>query len=154
MTFDDRMMPQNIAGFIQDVMYPSLLEAGINFKMELMFPQCVLREGFIERLENECHALGSCLLINCDGVVFDLEGNVLPCNHFIAYTMGRYGVDFTTPEEFLHWRQSGEVAKFYQTTRLAPGKRCAKCDKWSKCGAGCRLYWLYRGPNELLPVSR
>jgi len=121
------MMPQNIAGFIQDVMYPSLLEVGINFKMELMFPQCVLRDGFIGRLEDECHALGSCLLINCDGVVFDLDGNVLPCNHFIAYAMGKYGKDFTTPEEFLSWRQSGEVAKFYQMAKLAPGERCAKC---------------------------
>jgi len=153
-TFDDRMMPQNIAGFIQDTMYPSLMETGINFKMELMFPHCILRDGFVERLENDCHALGSCLLTNCDGVIFDLDGSVLPCNHFIAYALGKFGKDFKTPEEFLRWRQSGEVSRFYQTVKLAPGEKCAKCGKWSKCGAGCRLYWLYRGPNELLPISR
>lgn len=152
--FDERMMPLNIAGFIQDVMYPSLVEAGINFKMELMFPQCILRDGFVEKLEKECHALGSCMLTNCDGVVFDLDGSVKPCNHFIGYFLGKYGEDFKTPEEFLNWRQSPEVSKFYRTTKLAPGERCAECDKWSKCGAGCRLYWLYRGPNELLPNSR
>jgi len=152
-TFDDRVMPRNIAGFVQDVMYPSLIETGVSFKMELMLPQCVFRDGFVEKNEDECHAFGTCLLINCDGVVFDPEGAVLPCNHLIAYALGKYGNDFVTPADFLRWKQSGEASRFYRTARLAPGERCAKCVKWSKCGAGCRLYWLYRGPNELLNVS-
>lgn len=152
-TFDERMMPQHIGRFIQDVMYPSLIEAGINFKMELMFPHCVLKNGFIERLERECHALGSCLLTNCEGVVFAVDGSVLPCNHFVSYSLGKFGEDFTTPDEFLQWRQSGKAKEFYELARLAPCERCAKCVKWSKCGSGCRLYWLYRGPIELLPIS-
>lgn len=152
--FDDRMSPRNITGFIQDVMYPSLVEAGVRFKIEMMFPQCVLRDGFVEKLEGECHAFGGCLLVNREGVVFDPEGFVLPCNHFVGYPLGQFGKDFTTPEDYIAWKQAGEIGEFYQMAKMAPGKRCAECSKWKKCGAGCRLYWLYRGPDELLPVSR
>lgn len=149
---DDRMSPRNIAGFIQDVMYPSLSEAGINFKIKLMLPQCVLRDGFVEKLEDEHHAFACCLLMNRDGIVFDPNGVVLPCNHFVTYPLGKYGEDFKTPEEFLNWRQTGEIMRFRHVTRLAPCERCVKCDKWSRCGAGCRLYCLYRGPDDILPI--
>ncbi|MDP3882938.1 MAG: radical SAM protein [Candidatus Staskawiczbacteria bacterium] len=151
--FDDRMSPRNIAGFIQDVMYPSLLETGVHFKVEMMFPQCVLRDGFVEQLENENHAFGGCLLVNREGIVFDPDGFVLPCNHFVGYPLGRYGANFSTPEEYLAWKQAGDTGDFYQTAKMAPGERCANCSKWSKCGAGCRLYWLYRGSDELLPSN-
>jgi len=154
LTFDDRMLPGNIAEFIQDVMYPSLKQTGVNFKIELMFPQCVLRDSFVEKLENEYHAFGGCLLLRCDRrIVFDPDGFVLPCNHFIANPLGKYGDDFQNAQEFLDWKQSEGVRNFYQMTKMAPGERCARCDKWSKCGAGCRLYWLYKESDKLLPKS-
>ena len=151
-SFDREMAPRTIARFIQDEMYPSLLAAGITFRIELMFPQCVLDAGFVQKVEKEGHAFGGCLLTNRDGVVFGPEGEVLPCNHFVTYPMGKYGVDFQTPEEFLAWRSEGDRGRFYQTTKLAPCQRCAECAQWPKCGAGCRLYWLDRGPAELLPI--
>jgi len=152
-TFDERMLPKNISGFIQNVMYPSLRQAGVKFKIELMFQQCILNEGFVRELEDGGHAFGGCLLLKCDRrIVFDPGGFVLPCNHFTMHPLGKYGKDFKTPEEFITWKQSKEVQDFYRMTKAAPGERCAKCTKWSKCGAGCRLYWLYCGQDKLLPT--
>lgn len=149
--FDEKMLPKNISEFIQHVMYPSLKQIGIKFKIELMFQQCVLNDGFVDQLEDEGHAFGGCLLMKCDKrIVFDPEGFVLPCNHFTMHPLGKYGEDFQDADGFIAWRQSAEVQKFYQTTMAAPGEKCAECDKWSKCGAGCRLYWLYCGSNKLL----
>lgn len=153
-TFDEKMFPKNISRFIQDVMYPSLVATGVNFKMELMFQQCVLGDGFVNKLENDRHAFGGCLLMKCDRrIVFDPEGFVLPCNHFVTYPIGKYGEDFNNPPEFVSWKKSEEIKKFYQVTKSAPGEKCANCDKWSKCGAGCRLYWLYSGADKLLPSN-
>ncbi len=150
--FDDLMSPRNIAEFIQDVMYPSLLETGVKFKIEVMFPQCVLRDGFVEKLENENRAFGGCLLADREGIVFDPDGFLLPCNHFGGYPLGQFGKEFETPKEFGEWKQVGDAGNFYRKIKAAPCERCVDCDKWSKCGAGCRLYWLYRGPDELLPL--
>ena len=151
--FDERMLPKHISKFIQNVMYPSLQETGVNFKIELMFQQCVLQDGFVDKLENESHAFGGCLLMKCDKrIVFDPEGFVLPCNHFTKHPLGKYGKDFKNPEEFITWKQSDNIKNIYQITKSAPGEKCAKCDKWSKCGGGCRLYWLYCGQNKLLPI--
>ena len=151
-TLDDRMTPRNIAGFIQDIMYPSLLESGISFKIKLMFPHCFLRDGFVEKLEAEGHAFGCCILMNRDGIVFDPDGIVLPCNHFVAYPLGRYGKDFITPKEFLAWRQLEATKRFYQVSMLAPNQECAKCDRWSRCGGGCRIFWLCRKQGQLLQI--
>lgn len=152
-TLDDRMSPQNIAGFIQDVMHPSLLESGVSFKIKFMFPHCFLRDGFVEKLEAEGHAFGCCILMNRDGIVFDPDGIVLPCNHFVTYPLGRYGKDFITPKEFLAWRQLEATKRFYQVSRLAPNQECAKCDRWPRCGGGCRIFWLCQGQRELLQIS-
>lgn len=152
-SFDHKMMPGSIARFVQDTMYPSLLASGVRFRIELMLPHCVLDQGFVQKLEAEGHAFGGCMLTNREGIVFDQEGHVLPCNHFVTNALGKYGIDFRTSDEFLHWKSEGEPERFRQLTRMAPGEKCAKCEQWSKCGAGCRLYWLYRGPDELLQTT-
>lgn len=152
-SFDEKMLPVNISKFIQEVMYPSLLQTGAKFKIELIFQQCVLNNGFVEELEDKEHAFGGCLLLKHDSrVVFDPQGFVLPCNHFLMHPLGKYGEDFKSPREFIAWRQSEKVRRFYQVTEAAPGEKCAQCGRWSKCGAGCRIYWLYAGQDKLMPV--
>lgn len=149
-TFDDRMMPDKVAPFIHEVMYPSLVEAGIDFKMEFIFPHCHYSQEFIDGVEKANHAFGGCLLLRSNGVVFDPEGFVLPCNHFIGYPLGKYGVDFKTPDEFLRWRSEPKISGFYENTMKSPCGECTECERWGKCGSGCRLFWLYRGPKELI----
>lgn len=152
-TLDDRMAPRNIAGFIQNVMYPSLLESGINFKIKFMFPHCFLHDGFVEKLEAENHAFSCCILMNRDGIVFDPDGIVLPCNHLVTYPLGKYGEDFTTSEEFLRWKCLEKTSNFYRSVKLAPSRKCAECDRWPRCGGGCRIFWLCQGQGELSQIS-
>jgi radical SAM protein with 4Fe4S-binding SPASM domain len=148
--FDDRMMPNRIASFVENEMYPSLISAGIDFKMEFIFPHCHYSEGFIGKVEKANHIFGGCLLLKTNGIVFDPDGFVLPCNHFAGYPLGKYGVDFKTPQELFDWKRDHKISQFYETTIKAPCRECAHCDRWIKCGSGCRLFWLYRGPKELI----
>lgn len=149
-TFDERMMSNKIAPFVQEVMYPSLVETGLDFKMEFVCPQCHFPQEFINKAEAENHVFGGCLLLKSRGLVFDPQGFVLPCNHFVGYPLGQYGVDFRTAGEFSKWQETNKIKEFYETTRKAPCEKCAECDRWNKCGAGCRLWWFYRGSQELL----
>lgn len=150
-TFDETMMPRLTASFIENKMYPTLLDTGVKFKIELLSPHCVYSNGFVEKLEKEGHAFGGCMLLRENGIVFDPFGQVLPCNHFVTSPLGKFGTDFETPEEYFKWLQSSDTKKFYKMITSAPGERCASCEKWQKCGAGCRLFWLYRGAEMLLP---
>jgi len=149
-TFDDRMLPAKIAPFIQKTMYPSLIKSGVDFKAEFVFPHCHFSQEFIDSVEESNHIFGGCLLIRSNGVVFDPNGFVLPCNHFVGYPLGQYGIDFKSSKEFLAWRLSPEISQFYEQSNNSPCKTCVQCERWTKCGAGCRLWWLYRGSQELI----
>lgn len=153
-TFDDSMQPRHIADFIEQTMYPTLLESGINFKIEFMCPQCFLSPGFIEKLENEGHAFGGCTVVGKNGIAFDPEGRVLPCNHFVDYHFGQYGKNFSSAEDLESLLQTKDVREFYRLVKQAPCAQCAKCDQWHKCGGGCRIFWLYQGSEQLLPAMR
>lgn len=151
--FDEKMMSRNTARFIENTMYPSLLTSGTNFKIEFMFPQCSLPKKLIERLEEEGHAFGGCTVMRESGIAFDPEGRILPCNHFVDYYFGQYGKEFKTAEDFARLFRMKNIKQFYQLIKLAPCKQCAECDRWRKCGGGCRIFWLYQGAEKLLASS-
>jgi len=150
MVFDDAMMTDRIADKVQNKLYPKLIKTGLDFKMEFVCPHCQFPEEFIAQVEKDDHIFGGCLLLRSTGIVFDPQGSVLPCNHFVGFSLGKYGVDFSTSEEYYKWKESKTVEDFYHKTRQAPCEDCAICDRWDKCGAGCRLWWLYRGSSELI----
>jgi len=153
-SFDEKMMSQNTARFIEDKMYPSLLKNGSDFKIEFMFPQCSLSNGFIEGLEKDGHAFGGCTVMRETGIAFDPEGRILPCNHFVDYYFGQYGKEFNDIEGFSKIFENKDIQEFYDLIKLAPCQQCAECDRWSKCGGGCRIFWLYQGAEKLLADSK
>ncbi len=150
---DERMMPEKVAPFVQEVMYPSLVETGLDFKIDLMSPQCYFPEEFINQIEAQQHIYGGCFLLGSKGIIFDPKGFVLPCNHFLCYPLGKYGIDFKTINEFLKWRETDKIRRFYETTSKAPCEECAKCSRWDRCSGGCRLWWLYQKPQELFKLT-
>lgn len=152
-SFDDRMHPRYTAHFIENIMYPDLVQSGSNFKIEFMCPQCFLSSGFIEQLEEEGHAFGGCTVVGKNGIAFDPEGRVLPCNHFVDYHFGQYGQDFSTGGELAKLTESSDMRQFYHLVKQAPCTQCAECNRWHKCGGGCRIFWFYQGAKQLLSVG-
>ena len=149
-TFDDRMLPVNIARFVQDVMYPSLKDTELDFKLEFMCPQCALPAEFVQLVEEEGHAFGGCTVMRQSGFAFDPDGYLLPCNHFVDLNMGKFGDDFSTADEFRELLRSPQNQAFYDMVNMAPCHECSQCEKWSKCGGGCRIFWLYTDRKKLV----
>jgi len=146
--FDERMMPERLAPFIQKTLYPTLKKMGANFKMEVLMPHCHFENGFIDMMEKDKSTFCGCVLQRVNAIILDPDGYVLPCNHFVKHPLGQFGVDFTTKEEYFKWRPT--VDAFYGITKNSPCEECANCSKWDRCGAGCRLFWLYKGSKELI----
>jgi radical SAM protein with 4Fe4S-binding SPASM domain len=153
-TFDDSFMPSDVARFIEDEMYPSLKENGISFDVNLTFPQCHFSEGFIDKMRADGHAVAGCQLLMNNGIIFDPNGRVIPCNHMIYHPLGEYRKDFFTSDELREWRESSQIQRFYDIACAPPILRCKECPKWTSCGAGCRIFWLYQGADKLLPTTQ
>ena len=149
--FEDGLLPHEISRLIERLIYPTLVEAEIPFKIDLMFPQCQLSEDFADKLESEGRVYSGCHLLSGRSVIFDPDGRILPCNHLITCPIGQYGVDFVTADEYLAWYENYTKSEDFKISNSAPSERCANCEKWEKCGAGCRLFWLFKGENVLLP---
>lgn len=149
--FKDGMLPRKIAEYIETLIYPTLVETGVSFKIDLMFPQCQLSKNFVSKLESEEKVFSGCHVLTCSSIIFDPDGQVLPCNHLITHPIGKYKVDFTTAEEYLTWYKSYASSESFIISSSAPCEKCVNCERWTKCGAGCRLFWLFQGEKVLLP---
>ncbi len=152
-TFDDRMLPGKIIPFIEQTMYPSLLETGVDFDLNVTFPQCHFSPGFLDMAHAAGHAVAGCQLLMNNGIIFDPNGRVLPCNHLYDHPLGEFGKDFMTLSDMREWRDTPDIKKFYDLASAPPGARCGSCASWGSCGAGCRIFWLYKGSKVLLPVK-
>lgn len=151
--FDDSMLPANIVPFIEQEMYPSLKKIDVGFDLNLTFPQCHFSDGFVDMAHSEGHAVAGCQLLMDNGIIFDPSGRVLPCNHMVDHPLGEFGKDFFTPTEFGIWRDSPEIRRFYEVAGAPPGTQCKDCAEWRSCGAGCRVFWLHKNQDVLIPVS-
>lgn len=150
--FKDGILPRQISEYIETLIYPTLVKTRVPFKLDLMFPQCQLPESFLEKLEREGRVFSGCHFLNHRSVIFDPEGQVLPCNHFATLPIGKYGVDFSTTGEYYVWRKKYADSQDFKFVSSAPCERCGSCKRWNKCGAGCRLFWLFKGDKVLLPT--
>lgn len=151
MCFEKGLLPGEISVRIRELIYPTLTDTGIPFKIDYMFPHCQLPDDFADRLESEGRFFTGCHLLSGKSIIFDPDGKVLPCNHLITCSLGQYGVDFKTADEYLMWYKGYTDSEDFKVSSSAPSERCVKCEKWEKCGAGCRLFWLFKGKESLLP---
>ncbi len=149
---DEEMLPSKVVNFIEDVMYPSLKETGLDFDINLTIPHCLFSPGFVDMVRDEGHALGGCQLVMENGIIYDPKGWIIPCNHMADHPIGKYGEDFADSEEMLQWLESFHVKRFFGIASSPPTVRCRDCPEWSSCGAGCRIFWIHKKPEVLIPV--
>jgi len=144
--------PQETANFFMD-MYPKLDKSGINFVVKMSLPFCLFHPDFIEMLKKKKRIISGCHIYKGSGIIIDPSGKLLPCNHFCNNPLGEIGRDFSTGNGYIDFRKRADVEKFYKTLSSYPHQKCVHCEYWSQCGAGCRMQWLCRKPDELIPAE-
>ncbi len=143
--------PKEMADFFVRI-YPLLDNCGVRFAVKISIPFCLFPLGFIEKMVEKDQIIAGCQIFGGSGVIIDQRGRLLPCNHFCDNPLGELGIDFTTAEEYLSFREGRETREFYETIASYPHQKCAGCEQWKYCGAGCRIHWLHREANELLCI--
>lgn len=150
---DGQASAQELAAFLFRI-YPKLDDCNVRFNLKISIPFCLFPKDFITELKSKDRILSGCQIFGGHGVIIDPQGRILPCNHFCDNPLGQLGIDCSTSEEYIAFRQRAEIADFYKKVSAYPDQRCVDCDSWLDCGGGCRIHWLEKGADELLPPER
>lgn len=131
------------AGFVNS--YEELREATDDcFVLHQTFPFCIWEPNFIELLRSRSQIFSSCQIFRRDGLIFDTEGRLIPCNFMHQVKLGRFKEDFSSLEEFASFWNSETIKQYYKaiTTGSVPDEACLNnCPSWKLCGGGCLSNW-------------
>jgi len=118
------------------------------------FPLCVWPTRFIEERRAKGQISTGCQLSRRRGLIFDTDGSVLMCNHLQEYPIGKYGVDFVSPEELLGFLDEKAVKETYDQASRFPSTKCDGCEDYDFCTGGCPILWTYFNPEDIIQRER
>ena len=113
-------------------------------------PLCIFPFEFIEKMIEDSSFSNTCQITESMGVVFTPDGSLAVCNHLTAYPIGKFGVDFKTPEELVEFQNSEKIRRYYDSFRCYPGEECKTCSMWNVCAGGCPWNWTVHNPGEVV----
>lgn len=121
--------------------------SGINVKFEMSIPLCLFEKEFLNTLINNNMISTCCHITKGNGIVFDTDFNILPCNHFVDNPLNEHPI---STENIIDFWNSKTCVDFRNTIRKYPSKKCINCEKWNICGGGCLLRWLSEKPENII----
>ena len=146
--------PQTAASKITEA-YLQLKSLGIKVKFNMTIPLCLIETPMLEvMLEDGYISSGAhCHIFYGKGVVFEANGNVLPCTHFVGHPLlNLKTLGIQTAEEFikLWYSESGLHGTFHEALWKYPHPKCQQdCKYWGECVGGCPFLWVHFDPNQV-----
>jgi radical SAM protein with 4Fe4S-binding SPASM domain len=122
---------------------------GIDIWIEQSLPRCVWPIEFIKKLELRNQIGFGCHVQNRDGIIFDTEGDVIPCNCLNNIKFGNFPKDFNSPDNFHDFWNQRDVLRFYDKFMSYPSVECIECSDYQICGGGCPLNWFSFVPEDI-----
>ena len=113
----------------------------------LFVPLCLFPKDFIDMLFDKGQLTSICHVHNRTGIVFDTNGNVLPCNSMLGNSIAQYGSDFFDSESLLKHLNSPELIENYRFLLRYPSDECSSCMFNRRCKGGCILNWTTFNPT-------
>lgn len=130
--------------------YGKLEEKNLNYTIEVSFPLCLIEKNILNELIREKRISTICHVRKENGIVFDIYGRVVPCNHFLGYPFEEKSLNLKD-EMAIECIFKTEIAeKMKKIMNRYPSERCIKCDLWEICGGGCFTRWFYIKPEEYI----
>lgn len=114
---------------------------GCNFSLMQSLPECAWNEESIKNMVADGKIKSICQVLSGGGILFDTNGDLIPCNAMYKLVYGKFGVDFCDSYSLLHFLESDKVNKLFEKLRALPDKECLSCNKVKHCGGGCVLNW-------------
>ncbi len=107
--------------------------------IEYSFPICVYTEEQLKLLEGKLAS--PCQIHIENGITFDTDMNLIPCNMHFENRMGRLGTDFSSYEEFVEATQNTIYRSTIDRLKQYPSDNCKSCEYLDSCYGGCPVIW-------------
>lgn len=107
--------------------------------IEYSFPICVYTEEQLNLLEGKLAA--PCQIHIENGITFDTNMNLIPCNMHFKNKMGKLGVDFSSYEEFEEVTEKPVYRSTIDRLKQYPSDNCKLCEHLDACYGGCPVIW-------------
>jgi len=146
--------PQKVADIISDS-YRELKTLGIKVKFFATIPLCLFSEELLNKMiEDDFITDGiHCHIYYGTGVVFEPNGNVLPCTHFVKRPLFNiFKEKIETVDDFCRvwYSERGMHGSFQKAIWKYPCQNCKTCKYWGKCIGGCPFLWAMYNPQTVL----
>jgi len=123
---------------------------GGNIAIEESTPVCLWPKDFIKRLIDNNQISFGCHLLRKQGLIFDPNGYLIPCNALHGCKIGLFGTDFSDAQTFESFWNRKDIMDFYDKIIAYPSSACMKCDDYNLCGGGCPLQWFVYEPDKVI----
>lgn len=107
--------------------------------IEYSFPICVYTEEQLGLLERKLAS--PCQIHIENGITFDTDMNLIPCNMHFENRIGKLGVDFSSYEEFEETTQKSIYRPTIDRLKQYPSDNCKSCKHLNSCYGGCPVIW-------------
>lgn len=107
-----------------------------------MFPLCLCNKNTLDKMQMKNQLITSCHVHSRCGLIFDVDGSILLCNHFVGYSFGKYKKDYWDFDSFEKYWNSEYVVSLHKKFTTMPSDNCVNCNEADKCGGGCCFQWF------------
>lgn len=149
--------PAEVAAVIENA-YLILKAKGIKVKFFATVPLCLIKEEVLSSMLRDDYISDGvhCHIYYGTGVVFEPNGNVLPCTHFVnhpLFNLKENGI--TKSKDFADkwYGEKGIHGSFRKALWNYPHENCRGCKHWGKCIGGCPFLWLQFDPREIFSMK-
>ena len=140
-------------GNFTSYIYSVLENGGFNYTIETSFPLCLIKKDILQNMLEKKRISTCCHVQKGNGIVFDVTGEVIPCNHFLGYPFENKPLNLQNEKAIEELLNSKIVQQFKNTVKRYPSIKCSKCNLWHICGGGCFTRWFYINPDEYIETS-
>lgn len=140
-------------GNFTSYIYSVLEDSGFNYTIETSFPLCLIKKDILQSMLEKKRISTCCHVQKGNGIVFDVTGEVIPCNHFLGYPFEDKPLNLQNEKAIEELLNSKIVQQFKNTVKRYPSTKCSKCNLWHICGGGCFTRWFYINPDEYIETS-
>ena len=141
------IMPMKDMGEITEYIYSKWAD-NFGYKVEVSFPVCLIDSGIYDEMREKGKVITGCHVQTGEGINFDINGRVLPCNHFVGMPFSNDKA--LTSQDIEKLRDSSLYHMVKDKARSLPVAKCKECRYWNDCRGGCFTRWLYEDPKSVI----
>ena len=156
---DDNFIKENNPYVVADLVkqyFPSIETTLKDCKYSLLqgLPLCVWDKEVISSMVEKGVISSICQLLAGNGIIFDTDLSLIPCNAMYELKYGKFEKDFYNEETFNSFMQNEKTKQFFQKLRGIPDMKCLDCSDAGRCGGGCVANWTNYSFEELNTIIK